>query len=42
MQLAENQTVEEGEAIAKSLMKQLGVEEDCLLAGAYTDMLNKK
>ncbi|KAF5274244.1 hypothetical protein FQR65_LT04361 [Abscondita terminalis] len=39
--LDSNQTVEEGETIAASLMKELGINKDDLLSGAYRDMLKK-
>ncbi|XP_031671137.1 uncharacterized protein LOC109887153 isoform X3 [Oncorhynchus kisutch] len=37
--LREDQRPEEGEAIARSLMKELGVGDDSLVTGAYVDLL---
>ncbi|XP_036828546.1 uncharacterized protein LOC118947720 isoform X8 [Oncorhynchus mykiss] len=37
--LREDQRPEEGEAIARSLMKELGVGNDSLVTGAYVDLL---
>ncbi|XP_076068057.1 uncharacterized protein LOC143040675 [Oratosquilla oratoria] len=37
--LKDDETLEQGEEIAKDLMKKLGVDEDALLSGAYMDML---
>ncbi|KAJ7987909.1 hypothetical protein DPEC_G00318130 [Dallia pectoralis] len=37
--LKEDQSLEEGEVIARSLMKDLGVREDSLVTGAYMDLL---
>ncbi|KAF2905967.1 hypothetical protein ILUMI_00198 [Ignelater luminosus] len=39
--LKPDQSSEEGEMVAHSLMEKLDVEKDDLLAGAYRDMLNK-
>ena len=39
MVLREDQRPEEGEAIARSLMKELGVGNDSLVTGAYVDLL---
>jgi len=37
--LSEDQTVDEGQVIAETLMADLGVEKEDLLAGAYVDLL---
>uniref|UniRef100_A0A3P8Y2S3 CYTH domain-containing protein n=2 Tax=Esox lucius TaxID=8010 RepID=A0A3P8Y2S3_ESOLU len=37
--MKEGQSLEEGEVIARSLMKELGVREDSLVTGAYIDLL---
>ena len=37
--LEDSQTPSEGEKIAHSLMKELHVDQDCLIAGAYMDLL---
>ncbi|XP_069678657.1 uncharacterized protein [Periplaneta americana] len=39
--LTEGQTIDQGKAIAESLMKELGVERDYLVSGAYMDLLLK-
>lgn len=36
--LDDNDDLIKGQEIAKDLMKQLGVDDDCLLSGAYLDM----
>ena len=38
--LRDEQSLEEGQAIAESLMKQLGIAADQRLAGAYLDLLS--
>lgn len=40
--LTPDQSVEEGEKIAVSLMKALGVDKEDLISGAYTDLLKNK
>jgi len=40
--LREDQSDEEGRAIAEQLMKELGIEKSDLLEGAYMDMLEKR
>ena len=40
--LKPEQSVEDGEKIAVSLMEQLGVGKEDLLSGAYTDLLKQK
>jgi predicted adenylyl cyclase CyaB len=40
--LREDQSDEEGQAIAEKLMKELGIETSDLLEGAYMDMLEKQ
>lgn len=40
--LRDEQTLEEGQAIANRILPKLGVEESCLCAGAYIDMLEQK
>lgn len=40
--LADGQSPEEGEVIAQSLMKELGIQPDSLLTGAYIDLLLKE
>ncbi|KAK3869690.1 hypothetical protein Pcinc_025014 [Petrolisthes cinctipes] len=40
--LQDNQTVEDGEKVAKNLMEKLGVKEEDLLKGAYMDMILQK
>lgn len=40
--LKDGQSVEEGQAIAENLIKQLGVKKENLITGAYMDMLAKK
>lgn len=42
MQLSEEQSLEEGDLIAKDLMEKLGVSKDNLIKGAYMDHLLKK
>ncbi|XP_034257039.1 uncharacterized protein LOC117654484 [Thrips palmi] len=42
VQLTEEQTVEEGDRIAKDLMEKLGVSKDDLIQGAYMDHVLKK
>jgi len=37
--LSEDQTVDEGQMIAETLMADLGVEKEDLIAGAYMDLL---
>ena len=37
--LKDNQSSSDGEEIAKDLMMQLQVDPDCLIAGAYMDLL---
>ncbi|KAK4886451.1 hypothetical protein RN001_002722 [Aquatica leii] len=39
--LGPNESIEEGEIIARLLMKKLGIDTEDLLAGAYSDMLKK-
>ncbi|KAM6287633.1 uncharacterized protein M6G45_000120 [Spheniscus humboldti] len=40
--LTEEQTVEDGERVACQLMKELGIEEEDLISGAYLDLLLAK
>ncbi|XP_078534065.1 uncharacterized protein LOC144820521 [Lissotriton helveticus] len=40
--LADGQSPEEGEVIAQSLMKELGIQPDSLITGAYIDLLLKE
>ncbi|OPJ79366.1 hypothetical protein AV530_014179 [Patagioenas fasciata monilis] len=40
--LSEEQSVEDGERVAHELMKELGVEEEDLISGAYLDLLLAK
>ncbi|RZC31755.1 uncharacterized protein BDFB_008113 [Asbolus verrucosus] len=40
--LKPEQSVEDGEKIAYSLMKSLGIDKNDLISGAYTDLLKKK
>ncbi|PKU28596.1 c-jun-amino-terminal kinase-interacting protein 2 [Limosa lapponica baueri] len=40
--LTEEQTVEDGERVAQQLMKELGIEEQDLISGAYLDLLLAK
>lgn len=40
--LTEEQTVEDGERVARQLMKELGIEEEDLISGAYLDLLLAK
>ncbi|KAM9245647.1 uncharacterized protein RG961_015951 [Leptosomus discolor] len=40
--LSEEQSVEDGERVARQLMKELGVEEEDLISGAYLDLLLAK
>ncbi|XP_074000542.1 adenylate cyclase CyaB-like [Numenius arquata] len=40
--LTEEQTVEDGERVARQLMKELGIEEQDLISGAYLDLLLAK
>lgn len=40
--LTEEQSVEDGERVACELMKELGVEEEDLISGAYLDLLLAK
>ncbi|XP_055568504.1 uncharacterized protein LOC114017021 isoform X1 [Falco cherrug] len=40
--LTEEQTVEDGERVAHQLMKELGIEEEDLISGAYLDLLLAK
>lgn len=40
--LTEEQSVEDGERVAQELMKELGVEEEDLISGAYLDLLLAK
>nr|XP_039248562.1 uncharacterized protein LOC120326357 [Styela clava] len=42
VQMQSGQSVEEGNKIAKDLMKKLGIEESDLITGAYMDLLLKK
>lgn len=40
--LTEEQTVEDGEHVARQLMKELGIREEDLISGAYLDLLLAK
>lgn len=40
--LTEEQTPEDGERVARQLMKELGIEESDLISGAYLDLLLAK
>ncbi len=40
--LSESQTTQQGEAIARRLMAQLGILETSLVAGAYLDLIMEK
>ncbi|KAM6385893.1 adenylate cyclase CyaB-like isoform 1-T1 [Alca torda] len=40
--LTEEQTLEDGERVARQLMKELGIEEQDLISGAYMDLLLAK
>ncbi|XP_074428693.1 adenylate cyclase CyaB-like [Larus michahellis] len=40
--LTEEQTLEDGERVARQLMKELGIEEQDLISGAYLDLLLAK
>ncbi|GAB0175382.1 hypothetical protein GRJ2_000003400 [Grus japonensis] len=40
--LSEEQSVEDGERVARQLMKELGIEEEDLISGAYLDLLLAK
>lgn len=39
--LKPEQSLEEGEQIARDLMKKLGIQETDLISGAYADLLSK-
>lgn len=42
MVLTEEQAAEDGERVARQLMKELGIEEEDLISGAYLDLLLAK
>lgn len=40
--MKDGQTLAEGQRIANDLMNSLGISENCLITGAYMDMLRQK
>jgi adenylate cyclase class IV len=40
--LNDTQTIDEGQRIAEELMQQLQIDRECLLPGAYMDLLLEK
>lgn len=42
MVLADNESIEHGEKISNDLMDKLGITKDCLISGAYMDLLLKQ